>query len=130
VLRSSKRSLSLSFPHQDLVCPSPLHHMWCLPYPYYSSWFYHSSNVWSQKLHGTEHWTQLIVTQFSWNGRLITILTKALTCTCWMQSTPSYPVLCDFALVSVSVYHKWSLLLQMFFNQNVICMFPASCMDC
>jgi hypothetical protein len=62
MLRSSKRSLSLRFPNQDLVCTSPLHHMWCLPYPYYSSWFYHSDNVWSQKLHGTEHWTQLIVT--------------------------------------------------------------------
>jgi len=79
-----------------------------------------SLNVLSKKLHGTEHWMQLIVTQFSWNKRLITIFTKAPTCTCWIQSTPSYPILCNVALVSMSVYHKWSLLLQVFFNQNII----------
>jgi len=101
--RSSTWSLSLSFSHQDLVCTSPLHHMGCVPYPYCSSWFYRSNNVLSKNLHGTEHWMQLIVTQFSWNKRLITIFTKAPTCTCWMQSTPSYPILCNVALVSVSV---------------------------
>ena len=79
--RSSKWSLSLRFPHQDLVCTSHLHHMCCVPYSYYSPSFYHLKNVWSKKLHGTEHWTQLAVTQFPWNKRLITIFTKAPACT-------------------------------------------------
>ena len=38
-------SLSLRFPHQNLVQTSPLPHMCHMPCPYHSFWFHHSHNI-------------------------------------------------------------------------------------
>ena len=43
---SSKWSLSLRFPHQNLVYTFPLPHMCYLSYPSHSSWFDHPNNIW------------------------------------------------------------------------------------
>ena len=38
--------LSLTLPHQNPVCTSPLYHTRYLSHPSYFSWFDHSNNIW------------------------------------------------------------------------------------
>ena len=67
---SSKRSLSLRFPHQNPVYASPLPHTRYMPRPFHSSRFYHANNTgWAVQIIQLLTDTFLHKNKFKWENK-------------------------------------------------------------
>ena len=84
---SPQWSLSLGFPHQNLVHTSPFLHTCHMSHPSHSSRFYHPhNNGWWVQMVAEEHLVKIILISMVWNIYLF--LFEVSSCWLWTQRSP------------------------------------------